>query len=924
MTNPLQRLRELGQSVWYDNLSRGLLLSGELQRMIDEDGVSGVTSNPTIFEKAINSERFYDHDLHVLVDSGLQVQEIYEELVLEDIRQAADALLPVYEASGGTDGFVSLEVSPHLAHDPAGTREQAIRLFQRAARKNVMIKIPATPKSLEVVPGLLADGVNINITLIFSLQQYRKAVEAYMNGIRQRIEAGREPATVASVASVFVSRVDTAIDEHLKQIIDPARKAKARSLLGKTAVAHAKMIYALYKELFQGAAFSELRNRGARSQKIVWASTSTKNPEYSETLYVDELIGPETINTMPTATLVAFRNKGKVTGRLEQGLEEARAVFPELEALGIDIDEIMESLLENGLQAFADSFDALLAGIAMKRTRLVRGWGHRSASLGDLQPKVDECLAALDKHQVAHAIWTGDASIWTNATEEFGRIAQRLGWLHAVETMAGETQRLREFADEIRRAGFTQAVLLGMGGSSLSTEVFATCFPPQEGFLDVKVLDTTVPAAILELEKSLDKDRTLFIVSSKSGTTIEVDSLFRYFWDRMESLKGPDIGSHFIAITDPGTSLGRLASEKGFRRRFLNPPDIGGRFSALSYFGLAPAALLGMDLDRLLMRAAQAVEASAQDVPALESQGVWLGAILAQAALAGRDKMTLILSPPIASFGCWLEQLVAESTGKQGTGILPIDGEPLGAPEVYGEDRLFVFLRMDDSTIYDEKVSALEKSGHPVLTVRFHSPYDIGREMFRWEFATAVAAAILKINPFDEPNVTESKDLTKRALKTFQREKALPEGEHISVHDTRLVETLQEFLGLWQPGDYVAFNAFLTPSQGNRDLLQSMRIFIRDRLKAATTVGFGPRYLHSTGQFHKGGTDKGLFIQITTRDVVDIDIPGAGYSFGILKSAQSLGDYEALKNKGRRIIRVHLDHEQELVKLHNAFLALRF
>lgn len=922
MTNPLKRLRELGQSVWYDNLSRELLKSGALQRMIEEDAVSGVTSNPSIFEKAINTERLYDNDLHMLVDGGSNVYEIYEALVLDDIRVAADLLLPAYEASHGTDGFVSLEVSPHLADDAASTRVQAYDLFRRAGRRNVMIKVPATPKSLEVVPDLIADGVNVNVTLIFSIEQYRRAAEAYMTGIKQRIAAGRDPKGVASVASLFVSRVDTLIDDMLKQIIDPGRKPTARGLLGRAAVANAKMVYALYKQLFHGQAFAELREYGAEPQKIVWASTSTKNPEYSETLYVDELVGPETINTMPTATLNAFRNRGRVTVRIEHGLDEAQELFPQLEAQGISIDAVMDSLMENGIKAFADSFDLLLEGIAKKRTRLVRGWGHRSASLGDLQRQVEECLLSVDKDKVANAIWTGDASIWTNDPENFGSIAQRLGWLHSVETMTGEKSRLREFTDEIRGAGFKQAVLLGMGGSSLCTEVFATCFPPSEEFLDVKVLDTTIPAAILELEKSLDKEHTLFIVSSKSGTTIEVDTLFRYFWAGMEEVYGNKAGNHFIAITDPGTSLGRLASERGFRRLFLNPADIGGRFSALSYFGLVPAALLGVDLDRLLMRAAQAVEASGHEVPALESQGVWLGTILAQAALAGRDKMTLILSPAIASFGCWLEQLVAESTGKHGTGILPIDGEPLGSPEVYGNDRLFVFLRMDDSPIYDEKVSELEKSGQPVLTVRFHSPYDVAREIFRWEFSTAVAGAVLKINPFDEPNVTESKDLTKKALQTFQQDRALPEGERIEVSDPGLVSALRDFLALWRPGDYVGFNAFITQSQGNRDLLQSMRTLVRDRLKAATTVGFGPRYLHSTGQFHKGGSDKGLFIQITAGDANDAEIPGADYSFGVLKSAQSLGDYEALKSKGRRIIRVHLAHEQELVKLHNALAAV--
>ncbi|MBM3300590.1 MAG: transaldolase, partial [Deltaproteobacteria bacterium] len=561
------------------------------------------------------------------------------------------------------------------------------------------------------------------VTLIFSLEQYRGAAEAYIRGAERWTASGGDPRKTASVASFFVSRVDTMIDERLKEIVDPKGRIEIEELAGKAAIANARVAYSIYKQMFHGDSFSKLRNRGLRPQRVLWASTSTKNPDYSDTYYVEALIGPETINTIPPSTLDAFRDHGVAASRLEEGLADAHAVFQRLEELDINLGEIMEQLLDDGVKAFADSYDKLLGSIAKKRTRLLRGWGHRSASLGGLQPRVDETLARLDKEGFAASLWSGDVTLWSDDPKAYSEIGHRLGWLHCVETMDGEKHRLKGFADEIRSDGFKNAVLLGMGGSSLAPDVFMSCFGSAEGYLDLYVLDTTVPKAILDLERSLDLTRTMFIAASKSGGTIEVASLFKYFYSRMEELLGDNAGRHFIAVTDPGTSLGKLAAARGFRRTFLNPPDVGGRFSALSYFGLVPAALIGLDVDRLLMRAGQAVEASGPDVPLLESPGAWLGVILAEGSLAGKDKLTLVCSPGVNSFGYWLEQLIAESTGKEGKGILPIEGEPLGAPDAYGDDRLFVYLRLDEEGVYDQQVSALEKAGHPVVTLRMHSPH---------------------------------------------------------------------------------------------------------------------------------------------------------------------------------------------------------
>jgi transaldolase / glucose-6-phosphate isomerase len=921
MTHPLSALAELGQSVWYDNLSREFLRTGELLRTIQEDGVSGVTSNPTIFEKAISNDRVYDHVVHELVDTGRDVSDIYEELVATDVRAVADLLDPVYEGTKGLDGYVCLEVSPHLAYDTEATVRRALHLHGLVDRRNLMVKVPGTFEGLKAMSDLLAQGVNVNATLIFSQEQYRETISAYLDGVERWIDSGGDPGHIASVASFFVSRVDRAIDEILKEIVDPKAKPAARSLLGKAGIANAKIAYATYQEAFHGPRFALFREKGVRPQRIIWASMGTKNPEYADTYYVEALIGPETVTTLPKITLDAYRRHGRPAARLKEGVEAAHDLFGRLEQLGVDLVEVMDCLVEDGVNAFAESYDQLMCDITKKRTRLLRGWGHRSASLGDLQKKVDETLEQFDTQKVAESLWAGDVTLWSADPEQSTALARRLGWLTVVENMVPETYRLKQFAQEVRDAGFTNAVLLGMGGSCLAPEMFCECFGTAEGFLDLKVLDTTVPETILALERELDLERTLFIVSSKSGQTVEALCLYAYFWAKMEGLVGNKAGSHFVAVTDPGTSLGRLARDKGFRKTFLNPPTVGGRFSALSYVGLVPAALIGMDLDRLLMRAMQSVESAGPEVPALENQGMWLGTCLAEASLKGKDKLSLVVSPRIVHFGFWLEQLLAESTGKAGKGIIPIVDELPGSPEVYGDDRLFVYLRIDDQGVFDEQISALERYGHPVITLRLHTPFDLGREIFRWQLATAIAGIILGISPFDEPEVAESKKATLEILERYNREKQLPEVEGMKAGDPGLSDSLRAFLGEAGSGDYVAFQAFMHPTDETMSTLQAMRAAVRDKLGIATTVGWGPGCLHCTGQMHKGGANKGLFIQITSHDAEDVPIPGKAYTFGVLKAAQALGEYEALKNKGRRIMRVHLAGASDLNILADALSA---
>jgi transaldolase/glucose-6-phosphate isomerase len=914
-TNRLDQLRAIGQSVWYDNFRRALLDSGELLRLI-QTGVTGVTSNPTIFEKAIDGSTDYDADLHRLVDQGKTAPEIYESLALDDIRRTADLLRPIYEQTGGADGYVSLEVSPLLAPDTEGTVAEARRLFAALDRPNTMIKVPATPAGIPAVAILIGEGININITLMFSLAQYLAVVEAYLSGLEKLAAATSDLSRVASVASFFVSRVDTAVDRALEHL-EP-QHADVATLLGKIAIANAKVVYARFRSIFSGPRWQRLADRGARLQRVLWASTGTKNPLYPDTLYVDSLIGPDTINTMPPATLQAFLDHGQVTLSVEAGLDEARANLERLAGLGVDLDAITRQLTDEGVAAFSKSFETLMASISRKCERLRAGWQHCTANLGTYQARVDRALADMADQRVIARIWAHDHTVWKPAPAE---ISNRLGWLHSAEVMQDGLHRLDTLVEGVQAAGYTHALLLGMGGSSLAPEALRKTFGVKHdgrSYLDLAVLDSTDPGAVLAQARRLDLAHTLFVVSTKSGTTVEPLSFFKFFYNRvLRELGESRAGEHFVAITDPGTPLVELADRYRFRATYLNDPHIGGRYSAFSYFGLVPAALIGVEVPHLLDRAltmATACEVAGGDNPA-----AWLGAALGELALAGRDKVTLVSPPLLVSFGDWVEQLIAESTGKEGKGILPVVGEPPGTPDVYGNDRLFVQLGLNGSAAVegspaggDGEVSkvldTLEGAGHPVVRLHLHDAYDLGGQFFLWEMATAIAGARLGINPFDQPNVESAKRRARDMVAAFQKSGRLPKDPPAHLGPA----SLHKFLSGASAGDYISIQAYLTPTPETDALLRVLRTGLRDRYRLATTVGYGPRFLHSTGQLHKGDAGHGLFIQLTADGARDLPIPDeagsptSSITFGVLEMAQALGDKQALLDAGRRAIRFHL------------------
>ncbi len=933
--NPLQALHGYGQSVWLDYIRRSLLACGELRRLIEEDGLRGVTSNPAIFEKAITGSTDYTETLKSLAPQYREAKTLYEQVAIRDIQDAADELRPVYEQAKQRDGYVSLEVSPYLARDTSGTLEEARRLWRSVERPNVMIKVPATPEGIPAIEQLISEGINVNVTLLFAQETYEQVTGAYIAGLRKRAAQGGDVRAVASVASFFISRIDTAIDNLLTARIKTAKRSTERallqSLMGKVAIANAKLTYQRYQEIFRGEGWQSLANKEAQTQRVLWASTSTKNPTYRDVLYVEELIGPDTVNTIPPATFDAFRDHGRLRASLKEGLEEAYDTMETLEQVGISMKEVTDKLLREGVDVFAKAFDKLLAAVDKTRKAAVTAkTSHQTYTLPEnLAAEVKSSLEEWRRQGKVRQLWARNAALWTGSDE-----GNWLGWLGIIEDQLAHSDYLKNMADEVKgevkRKRISHVLLLGMGGSSLCPEVLQMTFGRRPGFPRFHVLDSTDPAQIRAFEKKIDLSHTLFIVSSKSGGTLEPNIFKQYFFKRVQKAIGAKkAGSRFIAITDPGSKMQQVAESDGFRHIFFGLPSIGGRYSALSNFGMVPAAIMGIDIARFLDRTEEMVQACCSSVPVEENPGVVLGTILGVLAKNGRDKVTLITSPALWDLGAWLEQLLAESTGKEGNGLIPVDLEQVGPPEVYGNDRLFAYVRLASApdSAQDAAVGALARAGHPVIRIEVADIIDIGQEFFRWEIATAVAGSIIGINPFNQPDVEASKVATKKLTTEYEKSGKLPpetpllESDGIKLYtdpsnaaalkqavgsDQSLVGVLKAHLNRLGPGDYFALLAYIESSSVHQGRLKEMRHAVRDAKRVATCLGFGPRFLHSTGQAYKGGPNTGVILQVTCDDAEDLPVPRQKYTFGVVKAAQARGDFEVLAERNRRVLRAHL------------------
>jgi transaldolase / glucose-6-phosphate isomerase len=887
----LAALTAAGTSIWLDQIKRSLISTGELQRLVEEDSLRGVTSNPTIFNQAILGSEDYDEQLAEAAREGLDDRGIYQELAIRDIQDACDVLRVVYDESGGKDGFVSLEVDPDLAFDTDRTMEQAREYWDRVDRPNLMIKIPGTKEGTPAIEEMIYEGRNINVTLLFGVEEYAQVAEAYVRGLERRLEEGKS-VDINSVASFFVSRVDTEVDKRLEG-------AGHDELLGKAGIANARTAYQRYEEIFLGERFAALQDAGAAVQRPLWASTGVKNPAYRDVMYVEDLVGPNTVNTMPMATLLAAGDHAEIHGATAR--QDPAAVLEALADAGIDMVDVTDQLLREGVDKFVEPMEKLLEGIGAKREAIVT---HRPPSIDaslpddDVEPRVAARVKQAAQDDVARRIWRKDDTLWGPAGQP--EVANRLGWLTVAEQMREGLDDLQAFAAGVRDEGVKDVVLLGMGGSSLAPEVIRRSFGEQAGWPSLHVLDSTDAGAVRSVETAIDLDHALFLVSTKSGGTIETLSLFRHFW----SLRSD--GSAFVAITDPGSGLEKLAAEHGFRRTFLNDPDIGGRYSALSFFGLVPAALMGADVAGLL-HAAGIAEHNCQSFESGDvSSGLWLGIAWGELAAAGRDKLTYVIDPPLQSFGLWVEQLIAESTGKHGKGILPVVDEPVGGADVYGRDRTFLHLRHaeapDEAT--DAKVAALREADHPVIVREIGGPEDLGRIFFFAEFAIATAGWVLGINPFDQPNVQEAKDATNRVL---------AEGAEDQPDATD--DELRSLLGGLGAPSYLAVMGYVEPARDFDAAVSELRQVVRDATQSATTFGYGPRFLHSTGQLHKGGPPTGRFLQLVHDSGPDVDIPEADHGFTRLKHAQAIGDLETLRAHDLPAARVTLEGDDPAAAL---------
>ncbi|HZW38970.1 MAG TPA: bifunctional transaldolase/phosoglucose isomerase [Ignavibacteriaceae bacterium] len=903
--NPVIQLEKFGQSVWLDNINRLLITSGELENLIKNEGIRGITSNPTIFQKAIGKGNHYDEQIEEVLSKNPDISELelFEELAIQDIRNAADMLLPVYKSSQGKDGYISIEVSPELAYNTEVTISEARKLFKWIDRPNLMIKIPATKEGIPAIRKAISEGININVTLIFSPKSYEDVVEAYISGLEDRLKNNLDIQNIASVASFFISRIDTAVDKDLEAV-------GAKHLQGKIAIANAKLTYQKAKEIFNSERFKKLENAGAKVQRLLWASTGTKNPAYSDVLYVEELIGKDTVNTMPPDTILAYKDHGKPEDRIETNIDDARTQMNELKDLNIDFNKITNDLTIKGVDLFIDSFRDLLNTIKDKKALMLK-LDMNVESSDEVKKKLEVKLYQWEKDNLIDRLFKKDFTLWKKDKKDDKELSNRLGWLNLPQEMLNKVGELKSFAEEIKKE-YSHVAILGMGGSSLAPEVFFKTFGNKQGYPSLSVLDSTHPNAVNKLLQSLNLEKTLFVVSSKSGGTTETMSFFYTFYDALLK-KNDNAGKNFIAITDPGSSLEKLAKDKNFKKILITPEEVGGRFSALTYFGLVPAALIGVDVELLLNRALPLYNKCKTTV---QNSAFELGALLGSLSLEDVNKLTLVTSEGLSSLPNWIEQLIAESTGKEKKGILPVAGEELGNPDVYGKDRIFVYLKLkeENSAEINNHLKELKNKNYPVVTIELEDKYDIGKEFYRWEIATALAGSIMEINPFDQPNVQLAKTLANQAMKKYLETGKLEELTPIIDGDIKvygeiktknIAEVIDDFLSSIKDHDYIAINAFIEMSEENEKLLNQVQNKLRNEFIVPVTLGFGPRFLHSTGQLHKGDNNSGLFIQFTDEIKNDVEVPGQGYSFGILVHAQADGDLNALKNTDRRTLRVH-------------------
>ncbi|MCC6973795.1 MAG: bifunctional transaldolase/phosoglucose isomerase [Anaerolineae bacterium] len=939
-------------SIWYNHLSRDLIRSGELAQLITSGRLAGLRLNLALLERAIGEGDSYDEEL---VNTGEHDSDLaLESLLIADVRAAADLLRPIYEESGGQKGFVCLDLSPLRADRPEIAVSEAKRLYASADRPNLMIEMIGKQTHLTAIEESLYAGVNVCISAVFSIRDYVQVAECYLRALERRLYNGQSVKGLVSIVQFDLSRVDAFVDKQLANNLrsaqgrgDLARVSANNVLIGTVGIANARRIYERFRELFHGDRFKRLQEAGALPQRLVWAEAEPNLLNLSSTAYLDALCTADTLVMASSATLGEYL---QYTHSHEFPPTDFNAVLDTLrraEEVGIDLEMINRRLQGDYEELLIDTFRKLITRLEGKRKTLLSGFIKRQALvLGVYQNAVETTLKQLRRQLSITRMWAKDTTLWTESAEQGEIIRQRLGWLTLPTDGRIERARLQTLREESRLKQWAHVVLLGMGGSSLAAEVIWRVLGRQPGYPELLLLDTTDPAAIQRVRDQIDLRRSVFIAASKSGTTLETQCLQRYFIAQLEK-SGLTPGDHFIAITDPGSKLEQQSRSLGFRHVFLNPGDMPGRYAALSYFGLVPAALCGLNFERILQAGVEMQSACSSGVMGNNHPGLWLGTVMGVMAEHGRDKLSFLTSPEIAALPVWIEQLVAESLGKDGESVIPVVSTDPGMPHDYNDDRLFVYLRLDNGRDNpDDVAQMLREAGHPLVTLALRDKYDVGAEFFRWAFAAATAAMVLEVNPFDEPNVGETKNNTAWQLENFQHTGALPAerpsfaedgvslftDEHTAelltavaqqraYQGSPLTDALATFLTFARSGDYVAIMAFLDPSEVMNAHLETIQRRARHVLKRAVTIGFGPRFLHITGQMHKGGAPHGVFLQITAADQVQVPIPSEPYDFSILKQAQANGDLTALLSRGLRVARLDLG-DNPVQGLHKISVAL--
>jgi len=905
-----------GQSIWFDNIDRSLLLNGWFAEQIKREAFVGVTSNPSIFQSAISNGDSYTLDIQTMAWSGLETKEIYENLVVADIQAAADMMHPLYIDTNGKDGYVSLEVDPLLAHDTSATISEAKRLWKKVGRDNLMIKIPATAAGISAIKAVISEGINVNVTLIFSTERYSEVIDAYYAGLEDRIAKQLAINSIHSVASFFVSRIDVMIEDLVgqKNLSKDVRADLEKRIFGKVGIYNALNAYAAFEESIKTTRFQNIAKAGGNFQRPLWASTGSKNEAYSDVLYVDNLILPNTVNTVPPKTLQAWLDHGstKVIEKKSytEDLQQSQKI---LEEIGIKLKDVFDDLEIEGVKKFVSAQESLFKTIEDERERFI-------AQLGLPISAISQRLAQMDVDRFVDRFYQPDVSLFTSQSDEEHEVLNRMGWINAPDDSRSLIAEVENLLIELLEEDFSHALVLGMGGSSLAPEVFSHVFKDylkiKKQALSVSILDTTDPEQIFERLNSIPLRKTLFIASSKSGTTVEMKSLVAYFMDELIKGGEKDPGKHFICITDPKTPLESFAINNNFRRVFNADANVGGRYSALIAFGLIPAILAGIDGYIMLDSAASMRDKCGSDIAIRQNPAFVLAAILYEAYSVEHDKLTIIADERYRSFGSWLEQLIAESSGKNGNGLLPVDQEPLIDVSLYSSDRIFYYLRHDGQK--DSIVKSLQKRGFTVLTSNLQDEYGVAGEMYKWEVAVACFCCLIGVNPFNQPNVQASKSMATKLIEKFRTSDTDRGGDLLyendvfaifsssisavkEISDMIIIQTLLEP----NEGDFFGINAFLPRVFHYENVLQTFRKTLLEKFSIPVTLGFGPRFLHSTGQLHKGGKNNGLFIVLTQEPEVDFEIPGESIHFSTLEKAQAIGDILALESNERRVIRVH-------------------